>query len=127
TDSDVARKIASEAGLQPDITATRQVHPYLFQNNQTNLEFLRERATAVGYLFYVLGKTLCFKPLEQSPSPVELSWAASLGEFRVRMTTLSQVQTLTARGWDPRSRKEILSQAVAGNGMREVGESRQGG
>src|ERR1051325_11456964 len=34
TDSDLVRRMAGEAGLQPEITATRQVHPYLFQNNR---------------------------------------------------------------------------------------------
>src|SRR5262249_23032783 len=62
TDSDLARRIAGEMRLQSDIEDTREVHPYVFQNNQTNLEFLRERAASAGYLLYVLGKKLCFKP-----------------------------------------------------------------
>src|SRR5215831_4717379 len=50
TDSDVAQRMAREAGLQADVEPTKQVHEYLFQNNQTNYEFLRERAAAIGYL-----------------------------------------------------------------------------
>jgi phage protein D len=127
TDSDIAQRMAGEAGLQADVIATRQVHPYVFQNNQSNLEFLRGRASAVGYLLYVEGKKLCFKPLEQAPAPVELSWGATLSDFRVRMTTLSQASTITTRGWDPRSRKEIVSEVTSGKGMRDVGENKQGG
>jgi phage protein D len=127
TDGDVARRLATEAGLQADVASTRQVHPYLFQNNQTNLEFLRERASAVGYLFYVSGKKLCFKPLEHSLAPVDLNWGANLSEFHLRMTTLSQVNTVTTRGWDPRSRREIVSEVTKGTGMRDVGEHKQGG
>jgi phage protein D len=127
TDSDVAGRLASEADLEPDILATRQVHEYLFQNNETNLEFLRQRATAVGYLLYVEGTKLCFKPLARSSDPIELSWGESLGEFRLRMTTLAQVGHVVARGWDPRSRQEIVSEAGSGEGMRDIGEQRPGG
>jgi phage protein D len=127
TDSDVAARLAREAGLQPDVVATRKVHEYLFQNGETNLEFLRRRAAAVGYLLYVAGRKLCFKPLARSGAPVELSWGATLGEFRLRMTTLSQVSHVVARGWDPGSRQEIVSEVETGQGMRDIGESAPGG
>jgi phage protein D/phage baseplate assembly protein gpV len=127
TDSDVASRIARECGLQADIQPTREVHPYLFQSNQTNLEFLRQRAGAVGYLLYVLGKKLCFKPPGQKQQPVELRWGATLSEFRPRMTTIEQVNTITTRGWDPRSRKEIVSDATAAEGMPDIGQKKKGG
>ncbi len=127
TDSDVARRIAGEAGLQADVLSTREVHEYLFQSNQTNLEFLHQRATAVGYLLYVQGKKLCFKPMTSGGPAVELKWGATLSEFRPRMTTIEQVNTITARGWDPRSRKEIVSDATSGKGMPDIGQKKQGG
>jgi phage protein D len=127
TDSDVANRLAKEAGLTPDIESTRQVHDYLFQNNETNLEFLRRRATAVGFLLYVEGKKLCFRSLAQNPSPVSLNWGASLSEFRLRMTTVSQVNQVTVRGWDPDARQEIIAEAPTGSGMRSIGEKSSGG
>ena len=43
TDSDLARRLATEASLQPGtIDSTSEVHEYVFQNNQTNGEFLLE-------------------------------------------------------------------------------------
>ena len=127
TDGDVAKRFAGEAGLQADVETTRQVHPYLFQNNQTNLDFLRQRASAIGYLLYVLGKKLCFKPLTQAPNPVELRWNATLSEFKPRLTTMEQVNTVSAQGWDPKTRNEIASEVTRGNGMREIGPAKQGG
>lgn len=126
TDSDVARRFAAEVGLQADVETTRQVHPYLFQNNQTNLEFLRERAIALGYALYVLGKKLCFKALSPTPQVVNLRWGEGLTEFRPRMTTVDQVSAVMVRGWDPRTRKEIVGEVTPGKGMREIGQ-RQGG
>jgi phage protein D len=126
TDGDVARRVAAEVGLQADIEPTRQVHPYLFQNNQTNLEFLRERAIALGYALYVKGKKLCFKALSPTPQIVSLKWGESLSEFRPRMTTIDQVSSVMVRGWDPRTRKEIVGEVTPGKGMRDIGQ-KQGG
>lgn len=127
TDGDVATQFAKEAGLTPDIDATRQVHEYLIQNNQTNLEFLRQRAADIGYLCYVLGKTFCFKKLAHGTPPVPLDWGASLSELRVRMTTVSQVNKVSVRGWDPKAKQKIVSEATKGEGMRKIGETKSGG
>src|SRR5215831_8292964 len=119
TDSDVVQKIAPEVGLKADVEPTREVHPYLLQNNQTNFEFLQERAAALGYLLYVEGKRLCFKPPAIDGQVVDLKWAATLTEFRPRLTTLAQINTSVSRGWDPRTKKEIVSEATKANGMRD--------
>jgi phage protein D/phage baseplate assembly protein gpV len=127
TDSDIATRFASEVGLQADVEATRQVHEYLFQNNETNLDFLRQRAAAVGYLCYVNGKKLCFKKLAHASPAVDLNWGASLTEFRLRMTTIAQVSNVKARGWDPVVKREIVAEVSKGEGMRTIGEPKPGG
>jgi len=127
TDGDIAAQFAKEASLQTDIDPTRQVHEYLFQNNETNLEFLRQRATSIGYLCYVFGKKLCFKKLAHEGPAIPLDWGASLGELRVRMTTISQVNKVSVRGWDPKAKQKIVSEATKGEGMRKIGETRPGG
>ena len=127
TDSDIARRFATEVGLQADVDATRQVHEYLFQNNETNLEFLRQRGADVGFLCYVEGKKLCFKRLAHTGTPVSLNWGATLTEFRLRMTTIAQSSRVTARGWDPATKREIVSEVSKGDGMRSIGDSKSGG
>jgi phage protein D/phage baseplate assembly protein gpV len=126
TDSDLARRFATEVGLQPDVESTRQVHEYLFQNNETNLEFLRQRAADVGFLCYVEGKKLCFKRLAHKGSPVALNWGATLSEFRIRMTTIAQSSRVTARGWDPATKREIVAEVSKGEGMRSIGDKKSG-
>jgi phage protein D/phage baseplate assembly protein gpV len=127
TDGDLATQFAKEAGLTPDIDPTRQVHEHLFQNNQTNLEFLRQRATEIGYLCYVLGKTFHFKKLAHATTPVTLDWGSSLSELHIRMTTVSQVNKVSVRGWDPKAKQKIVSEATTGEGMRKIGEAKSGG
>ena len=127
TDSDIARRFATEAGLQADVESTRLVHEYLFQNNETNLEFLRRLAMGIGYLCYVDGKKLCFKRLAHTGAAVELNWGATLTEFHVRLTTIAQVSHVAARGWDPGVKREIVSEVGSGDGMRSIGENKPGG
>ena len=127
TDSGVVQRLAKEAGLQPDFENTTLVHQYLFQNNQTNLNFLRQRAAAVGYLLYVEGKRLCFKPLAANGKPVELRWGETLREFRPRLTTIAQVNSVTVRSWDPGMRREIIGQATKGQGAPEIKQDKKGG
>ena len=48
TDSDIARRVAEGLGLTADVGHER-TYPYVAQCNQTDLEFLRERAQRIGY------------------------------------------------------------------------------
>ena len=127
TDSDVAEQLAKEVGLQTDVKATRRVHEHLLQFNQTNLEFLRQRATEVGYMLYVVGKKLCFKPPTPEGRPIPLQWGENLSEFRPRLTTVGQVGKVRARAWDPNTRQELFSEVSEGEGRRELGRKQSGG
>jgi type VI secretion system (T6SS) baseplate-like injector VgrG len=127
TDGDLVQRIAQEAGLQARVGPAGQVHPYVLQANETNMELLQARAAALGYLLFVQGKTLHCVPPEPQGTPVELRWGQTLQEFRPRMTTVGQVTRVTARGWDPGRRQEIVGQAGNGKGAPKVGETRGGG
>jgi phage protein D len=97
TDGDLVRKIAQELGLQASAESGGQVHEYVFQNNETNLEFLRGRATQRGCLLFVEGKTLHFDAPRADGEAVEVKWGDTLVEFYPRMTTVSQVTGATVR------------------------------
>jgi phage protein D len=127
TVGDIASKIAQERGLHADIAATPQVHPYLFQHNQTDLEFLQSRANALGYVVNVDGKTLRLAQPAADSDNVALQWNKDLLEFNPRMTTVGQITGSTVRGWDPSARQEIVGQAQQGNGIPKVGEQSQPG
>src|ERR1051325_4559981 len=60
TDGDVLNKIASEAGMTAKAEHSTIVHPYLFQNNETDLEFLRARARAAGNVLFAEGRAIRF-------------------------------------------------------------------
>lgn len=127
TDGDLVRKIAQEVGLQAEVGPANQVHSYLLQANETNLELLQHRAAALGYLLFVREKKLCLQPPQPAGVPIELQWGASLLEFRPRLATADQVTAVTVRGWDPDRRQELIGQVTNGTAAPQVGEKRSGG
>lgn len=126
SDDDLVTKLAQEAGLQAKVGQASQVYSYVFQNNETNLHFLQKRAAALGYLLYVQGKTLHCEPLQASGSPLELEWGVNLHEFHPRLSTIGQLNSVTARGWDPAQRQEIVGQAQQGQGAPQIGQRQNG-
>lgn len=127
SDDDLVKKLAQEAGLQAKVGQASQVYSYVFQNNETNLHFLQKRAAALGYLLYVQGKTLHCEPLQANGSPLELEWGVNLHEFHPRLSTIGQLNSVTARGWDPAQRQEIVGQAQQGQGAPQIGQRQNGG
>lgn len=125
TDGDVLQKIASEAGMTASAEHASIVHPYLFQNNETDLEFLHDRARDAGCVLFADGHSIRFEPPKSDGEPIEMQWGDNLQEFRPRMTTVNQVSSVTVRGWNPKTRQEIVGHAKHGTGVPQVGESRK--
>ncbi|BAZ16685.1 Rhs element Vgr protein [Calothrix sp. NIES-4071] len=111
TDSGIVRKIAQEAGIQlGKIDNSGGVHEYVFQENQTNMEFLRQRAARIGFeLFIEEGKINFCKP--ESKEAVELKWLDEISSFSTRVTSTEQVSSVEVRSWDYTQKKLITSTA----------------
>ncbi len=73
-DSDLASEIAQNAGLQAQVDATSTVYDHIFQHNQTDLEFLMDRAWRIGYECFVSDGKLHFRkpPIRLGGPPVDL-------------------------------------------------------
>lgn len=122
TDSDMVMRIAREYGLRPDVDATTDVYEYILQNNQTDFEFVQERARRIGYTFLVDDRALVFKkPANMPAEVVELEYGVTLRQFRPRMTTASQYKEVIVKGWDPVAKREIVAQARPGGGGSSPG------
>jgi phage protein D/phage baseplate assembly protein gpV len=127
TDSDIATKIARECGLQPAVDSTSQVYPYVMQNNQTNLQFLQQRATRLGYEVYVEGTTLHFaKPKGDGAAAVHAKLGKDILRVQVHMTSAGQVQDVTVRGWDPKAKQAIVGRATRGASTARGGKQKSG-
>ena len=116
TDSDIARQIASDAGLSPKVEDSGVRLPYVLQHNQTDLEFLAARARRINFEVVVRDRDLLYRPRKiAAEAALTLHREIELIEFRPRLSTVGQVPQLEVRGWDPAQKKEIVGKAGAGD------------
>lgn len=119
--SDIARDIASEAGLQADVDDSPGTVDHVLQANQSDLDFLYELARRAGFDCCVEGDTLQFKqPPESSEAPgagdyasedpLQLRWNDNLSELRARVSAVAQVANVQVRGWSVADKEAIVSE-----------------
>ena len=128
TDSDIVKKIASERGLKVNIDSTSTVYEHVFQNNQTDMEFIQERAWRNGYQAYVENGTLYFKKASSNESSgVTLEWGKNLNRFQARFSAAGQVSQAEIHGWDVKQKKAIVSVKSSPEGTPVVNSKTHGG
>ncbi len=108
-DSDILSKMAGEGGMSGEGT-TSEVHEYLLQNNETNLEFLQRRAARLGMEIVVDDKKLKLRE-KKPPPPVAVSWGKDLQRFNIRQSSHSDIDEVLVRGWDAKLKKELVGTA----------------
>lgn len=112
TDSDVVEKIADEVGIEIDqLDNSGEPHDYIFQENQTNMAFLRHRSARIGFELFVRDGKLNFHEPKKDNTPLSLVWLETLRSFHVRVTSAEQVQSVEVRGWDYTTKKAIVATA----------------
>ena len=128
TDSDIASKVGQSAGFTVQADTTSPTHDWVMQNNQTDWEFLSERAARNGFRLYVEGaNTLCFKKVvNPSSASATISWGENLLSFRPREVASPQVSEVIVRGWDPKTKAAIVGNATAANGAPQIGLGKSG-
>lgn len=118
-DSEIAEQIATHAGIRVEAQDTRISLDYVLQHNQTNLEFLQQRADKIDYELAVEGEILHFRPRPNHQSEVlKLTRQVELLEFFPRLNTLNQHQEVTVRGWNPKAKQEFVSQTTGLDGNK---------
>ena len=125
-DSDLASQIAGEAGLSAQAEATTTVYDHLYQDNQSDLAFLMQRAWRIGYECFVDDGKLYFRKPPGSGTTATLSWGEDLLSFFPSMTLAEQVDSVEVKGWDPKALKAILGKAQKGTLYPKNGDSKDG-
>jgi len=115
-DSEIVSKIAQEAGLSPQVKDSKIVHDYVLQANQTDMEFILERARRIQYEVSVEDKKLLFQPVANAESPLfTLTLQDDLVEFYARLSSVGKVSEVNVQGWDPKKKEKILGKAARGD------------
>ena len=114
SDADVARQIANDHGLTPQINLDGPTHKLLAQVSQSDLAFLRERARLAGGEVWLKGSTLHLarRPnRSQGGTPQQLTLGNQLREFSVLADLAQQRTKLTVGGWDVAGKSAIKESA----------------
>src|SRR5579875_412127 len=112
TDSDIATKVAQAAGLsQLNVEASSAVHDFVGQCDQTDWEFLSQRAREIGYETGISRGIFYFRKASSvttsTGSPIALIFPQNLRRFLPRVTAGNLPQSVEVRVWDPLQAKVI--------------------
>jgi uncharacterized protein involved in type VI secretion and phage assembly len=124
TSSDVVERICSMEGLSSEVAASGEPHEHLHQENETDWDFFWRLAERVGFEVYVKDDTVYFRP-PVTEGTVELRWPETLRTFRPRLTAVQQVQQVTLRAQDPKTKQVIESVAETPNQIAQIGIARE--
>ena len=122
-DWEIAEVIASRNGLRAEVTREGETHDQVVQKNQDDAQFLMERAKRIDFDCYVQtdpdsGEDVLYftKPKDgRDGKPVkvyQLQWGQSLINFSPTLTLSRQVESVTVRGWNPRTKEPITYTAT---------------
>jgi phage protein D len=124
TDSDIVKKIAEETKIRTGtIDDSGAPHDYVFQENQTNMAFLRQRAARIGFELFVQDSKLNFRK-PKSQESLGLKWLQDIYGFRVHTTSAEQVNQVEVRGWDYTQKKSIVSTKNTEDLITQTGHGR---
>lgn len=123
SDTEIVKDIAKRTGIGINLNRcdnSGQQHEYVFQENQTHMDFLRERAARIGYELYVQDNKLNFcKPASQSS--LQLKWLDDINSFKIRITSAEQVSSVEVRSWDYTQKKAISETATSEKVVTKTG------
>jgi phage protein D len=113
SDSDVMNQVASDHGLSASVNVTGPTYKVLAQVNQSDLAFLRERASAIDAELWMDGSTLNAKPrTNRTSGSIEMSYGNKLREFSVMADLARQRTSVTVSGWDVAAKSELKHEAT---------------
>ncbi len=115
-DSEVAEELARSLQLSADVEDTEVIHPHLFQYNQSDIDFLQERARRINYEIDVVEDRLVFRRRAFDRAGVEeLRYRRDMKSFSLRMSSLGQAKKVVVKGWNIADKAAIVGLGEAGD------------
>jgi phage protein D len=126
-DSEIAEKIARELQLKVEAEDSQITHEYVLQSNQSDIDFLLERARRIRYEVVVKDKTLFFRKAANNKSKiVSIEFGLTLTSFYPRLSTMKQVSEVIVQGWNPKTKEAIVGKAQQGDETSKMNGSKLG-
>jgi uncharacterized protein len=126
-DSEIAAQIGGDAQLSVQATDTGASLEYVMQANQTDWEFLSERARRISYEVVVQDKTLLFRPVgNDQGAAITLGTENDLLEFYPRMSSAGQTTEVNMQGWSVKDKTALLGKSKTGDEVSTMGGQSSG-
>ncbi|MBN9386635.1 MAG: VgrG-related protein [Chloroflexi bacterium] len=126
-DSDNFSTIGGAAGVSVNAEATTELYDWLIQNNETDLEFLTRRALRIGMEVIMDGTTLKMrKPPTASTAAATVEWGMDLLALKIRVNSSKQVNSVTVRGWDRKTKQAIVGTSSSATFKPAIGLNKDG-
>jgi len=128
SDSDIAKEIASKAGMIAKVDETGTKVPLYSPKGASFAEILRQRAERNGYEVKVSGKTLYFQRpgYRREPGPVlTFEWGRNLRSFSPRLTISGMLAGVRVRGSQTSrggGKKPVVGEALPGKERVKMGK-----
>ncbi|OZG73973.1 hypothetical protein BTA51_09340 [Hahella sp. CCB-MM4] len=127
SDSEIASEIATRENLAAEVDSTDTRYDSVIQDNQSNFQFLLERAKRISYELGATEKSLIFRQSQENKSPVTtLKFGINLFDFSVTVNNLNQGSSVEVRGWDIFKKEEFSGSASEGDEDSKMGKSESG-
>ena len=126
-DSQIAEQIARDLQLRAQVEDTHITHEYVLQSNQTDIDFLLDRARRINYEVIVKDKTLQFRRAANNQGKiVSLDYGLTLKAFYPRLSTMKQVSEVVVQGWDHKTKEAIVGRARRGDEISKMNGTKLG-
>jgi phage protein D len=121
TDEQILSQIVKDSGLTLEFKHDNPPDAYkvVYQHNQTDMEFLRTRASRLGCHVWCVDKTVYCKQPDLQSGPIatvkleESGQDTSILEFTPRVGSAHVVKKVTVKGWNPETKELITGEANA--------------
>jgi phage protein D len=121
TDEAILQQVVRDAGLKLEWKHEKSIsYKHVYQHNETDLAFLRHRASRAGCFLWCVDQTVFVKQpeLDQAQGPnLTLDPSkpgAGMLAFTPRLSSAAIVKKVTVKGWNPETKDLIVGKAEAG-------------
>ena len=139
TDREIAEQIGSEVHLSVDADDTGPPLKYMCQNNETDIAFLKRRASFLHFEILVPETTLIYRKAQESAQKVyTLLWTQSqksfasvsstlpLKSFSPQLNTKKPANQVEYRSYDPATKQAFVVSADVGDQSSKMGGQQAG-
>lgn len=127
SEGDLVSQICSSASLTGSANgAPTEIYPWVIQNNETDMEFLNRRAQRLGMEITIDDAAVTMRKPSLTTDSGIVTWAQDLLEFKVRLNTTNQVNSVTVRGWDPKTKAAVVGQSSSADFKPAIGLGKDG-